>query len=83
MRKIRFGMRCTAFLLSMGMAFGLTAAPRLQDRLQLPEKIYAIPGIECNLYFENLFLTINPANFAFEVKCTKGRCDEKRWNIRV
>ena len=81
MKKMRFGMRIMAFLLLMGMAFGLTAAPRLQNRLQLPEKIYAVPGIECNIYFENIFLTLNPANFAFEVKCKKGRCDEKRWHF--
>ena len=59
----------------------LTAAPALQNRLQLPEKIYAVPGIECNIYFENIFLTLNHANFAFEVKCKKGRCDEKRWRF--
>ena len=59
----------------------LSAAPRMQKKLQLPEILYAVPGIECNLYFENIFLTINPGNFAFEVKCTKGRCDEKRWRF--
>jgi len=59
----------------------LTAGPALQNRLQLPEKIYAVPGIECNLYFENIFLTLNHANYAFEVKCPKGRCDEKRWRF--
>ena len=59
----------------------LSAAPRMQKKLQLPEILYAVPGIECNLYFENIFLTINPGNFAFEVKCTKGRCDEKRWRL--
>ena len=60
-------------------AVSLWAAPRMQKKLQLPKIIYAVPGIECNLYFENIFLTINPSNFAFEVKCKKGRCDEKRW----
>ena len=49
-------------------AVSLWAAPRMQKKLQLPKIIYAVPGIECNLYFENIFLTINPSNFAFEVK---------------
>ena len=72
--------RLTALMILLG-CISLTAAPALQNRLQLPEKIYAVPGIECNIYFENLFLTVNPANFAFEVKCAKGRCDEKRWRF--
>lgn len=53
--------------------------PPMQKKLQLPEIVYALPGIECNIYFENIFLAINPANFAFQVQCAKGRCDEKRW----
>ena len=70
--------------LLLGVYFSCTVAgttPHMQNRLQLPEKIYAVPGIECNVYFENIFLTLNSANFAFEVKCKKGRCDEKRWHF--
>ena len=74
-------MKKTAFFFLFSLCFLLSAAPRLQKKLQLPEVIYAVPGIECNIYFENIFLTINPANFSFEVKCTKGRCDEKRWHF--
>ena len=51
----------------------------MQKKLTMPEKIYAVAGIECNLYFRQVFMTINPANFAFYVKCKKGRSDEKRW----
>ncbi|MBE6385831.1 MAG: SGNH/GDSL hydrolase family protein [Lentisphaerae bacterium] len=74
-------MKIPAFLIIAFFSFLLSAAPRLQNKLQLPGVIYAVPGIECNIYFENTFLTINPANFAFEVKCAKGRCDEKRWRF--
>lgn len=63
------------------LCFLLSAAPRLQKKLQLPEVIYAVPGIECCIYFENTFLTINPSNFSFEVKCAKGRSDAKRWRF--
>jgi lysophospholipase L1-like esterase len=72
--------RLVSLMILLG-CLSLTAAPALQNRLQLPGKIYAVPGIECNIYFENIFLTVNPANFAFEVKCAKGRCDEKRWRF--
>ena len=74
-------MKKTVFFFVFSLCFLLSAAPRLQKKLQLPDVIYAVPGIECNLYFENTFLTINPANFSFEVKCAKGRCDEKRWRF--
>ncbi len=81
MKITKSGTKTGIVLLLFSVAFWLTASPRLQNRLQLPEKIYAVPGIECNLYFENIFLTLNHANYAFEVKCPKGRCDEKRWRF--
>ena len=47
--------------------------------LHLPEMIYALPGFEVNIYFQNVVTVINPANFAFDVECEKGRCDQLRW----
>ncbi|MBO5760623.1 MAG: SGNH/GDSL hydrolase family protein [Lentisphaeria bacterium] len=57
----------------------LAAAPRLQSKLLLPEKIYAVPGIESNIYYDNIFHTHNPANYSFEFLCKKGNNGEKRW----
>ena len=48
-------------------------------RLLVPEKIYAVPGIEMNVYFNNIVTVINPANYVFDVNCEKGRNDVKRW----
>lgn len=50
-------------------------------RLTLPEKIYAMPGVECNLYFDSVANVINPANYFFEVRAPKGRNDIKRWRF--
>ena len=48
-------------------------------KLLLPEVIYALPGFEINIYFQNIVTVINPANYAFDVECKKGRCDQLRW----
>ena len=48
-------------------------------KLLLPEVIYALPGFEINIYFQNVVTVINPANYAFDVECEKGRCDQLRW----
>ena len=47
--------------------------------LLLTEKIYAVPGIECNIYFNNIVTVINYKNYAFEVICDIGRTDSTRW----
>ena len=48
-------------------------------RLFVPETIYAVPGVEMNVYFNNIVTVINPKNFVFDVDCPKGRNDAKRW----
>ena len=57
------------------------AAPVVQNKvkLQLPPAIYAVPGIESCIYFDNVVCVINPDNYVFDVKCAKGRNDKKRW----
>ncbi len=50
-------------------------------KLVLPKVIYAVPGVEANLYFRNVFLCINPDNYVFDVDCARGRNDRKRWRF--
>ena len=69
------------FLLALACVFGGTGAEAEDVKLLLPEKIYAVPGVECNIYFNNIVTVINPANYVFEVKCEKGRNDLKRWRF--
>ncbi len=48
-------------------------------RLILPPVVYATPGIETNVYFDNVVLTLNPDNYAFDVRCEKGLHLAERW----
>ncbi len=50
-------------------------------QLQLPECIYTVPGKEISVYFDNIVLVINPDNYVFDVTCTKGRNDNRRWRF--
>jgi len=42
-------------------------------RLALPENIYAVAGMECNIYFDNVVVAINPANYVFDASCPAQR----------
>lgn len=58
------------------------AVPPKDDlELQLPPCLYATPGLECNLYFANTVLAINPDNLAFDVVCAKGTQQRERWTF--
>lgn len=53
--------------------------PNLSMRAVLSAELFAVAGLESNIYFDNVVLALNPANFAFDVVCTKGRQQAERW----
>jgi lysophospholipase L1-like esterase len=83
--------KCISFLCLLMFALHATAAgpatqPATQPiagkvRLVLPPVVYAVPGIESNLYYDNVVLVLNPADYAFDVVCEKGMQLEERWTF--
>lgn len=50
--------------------------------LTLPPNIYAVEGIETNIYWDGIFNSwIRPENYSVRVNCAAGRHDDRRWRI--
>lgn len=52
-------------------------------RLTLPPVVYAVPGVEMSLYFENTVLVADGQKVAFEVECPLGKIDARRWTLNA
>ncbi len=43
------------------------------------DKLYAAPGVECNVYFASALDSVRPEIYAFEVRARVGQCENERW----
>ena len=48
-------------------------------QLTLPPIIYAVPGVEMNIYFDNIVLVKETDAYQFHVTCDVGKTESKRW----
>ena len=76
-RKFLSSLACSLVAFSCGFAEEEYFAGNV--RLLLPPEIPALTGIKTNLYFDNAFLAINPANYAVDVICRRGAQQRERW----
>jgi len=65
----------------------LSAATCLADgaagplRLTLPPEVYAVPGVEMAVYYDNVVLTETPDAYRFEPTCDVGAAEKRRWVV--
>ncbi|HIK91456.1 MAG TPA: hypothetical protein EYG03_05645, partial [Planctomycetes bacterium] len=50
-------------------------------KLTLTPQIYAVPGVEMSVYFDNVVLTEEPHSYHFAVECAIGRTEDRRWTV--
>ncbi len=60
---------------------GLFGQPPNPSRLLLPKIVYAAPGQEANIYFDNVILAAPGRAYLFDVTCAKGRQFQNRWSF--
>ena len=73
-------------LLTLQTAMGDDASAGAKERrfrLTLPPTVYAVPGVEMSLYFENTVLVAEGQKVAFDVECPLGKVDARRWTLNA
>jgi lysophospholipase L1-like esterase len=79
--------RCTAWKLCLAFLLACPTALPAEEaecdpgpvRLVLPPVLYAVPGVEMNVYFDNVVLVIDPDDYVFDVTCQLGIQQHERW----
>lgn len=77
-----FHLSCPLFLVLFHASLSFGAALPPPPRLVMPPVIYAVNGIESNIYFENIVLVLDRSRYVFDVSCDKGSQYDERWTIK-
>lgn len=60
----------------------VVASPALAQndlRMLMPPRVFAVPGVEMNLYFDNVLLHPNSGALIYDVDCSFGAQQQERW----
>ena len=69
----------TEKLLFAGCCLLVVSGAFAKPAFYLPERIYAAPGLELNVYFKEIFDSVVPQNYSYQAYCEKGRSELTRW----
>lgn len=50
-------------------------------QLTLPPAVYAVPGVETSIYFDNIIVAQNSDVYQFRVTCDVGQSEDRRWTV--
>ncbi|WP_298861769.1 SGNH/GDSL hydrolase family protein [uncultured Gimesia sp.] len=70
-----------SFLLLLSALPAAAAEKAKSLQLTLPPTFYAVPGVEMNIYYDNIVLTETPEKYRFEVSCKIGKAEQDHWTI--
>lgn len=68
-------------LVLVGLVSPWATAAKNTLRLGLPPATYAVPGVETNIYWDNVVLTRTPEQYRFSAQCDLGRSEARRWTL--
>lgn len=66
-------------LLFFAFLAALSSAVSAKVSFSIPERLYAAPGLECCIYYKDVFVSVVPQNYAFHTSGKKGRSELTRW----
>ncbi|QDT89886.1 SGNH/GDSL hydrolase family protein [Gimesia algae] len=70
-----------SFLLLLSALPAAAAEKTNSLQLTLPSTLYAVPGVEMNIYYDNIVLTETPEKYRFEVSCKIGTAEQDHWTV--
>ena len=81
-------MKYKIFTALVATAFGLNSAhsaaiPKESLTPVMPPAIYAVPGVEMNVYFKNIVLSNSIDGLVFKVNCKVGKEISGRWTLKA
>ena len=72
---------CTPLLCGVVLVSADAIAINQELQLTLPPAVYAVPGVESSIFFDNIILSEVPENYQFRFTCDIGQSEDRRWTV--